>query len=44
MFPHTDDNNSDEEKQDDLLIDENLEEEVAVPFEDVEKEDEEDNF
>ena len=43
MFPHTDDNNSDEEKQDDLLIDETLEEEIAVPFEDVEKE-EEDNF
>lgn len=43
MFPHADDNNLDEEKQDDLLVDENLEEEIAVPFEDVEKE-EEDNF
>lgn len=43
MFPHTDDENLDEKNDSDLLIDENPEEEIAVPFEDVEKE-EEDNF
>lgn len=44
MFPHTKDNNSEEEKQDDLLMDENLEKEIAVPFEDGEDDEEEDNF
>ncbi len=41
-FPHTGDENSNEESGD--LLDDNLESEVAVPFEDDEEGKEEDNF
>lgn len=44
MFPHTDDENLDEKNDSDLLIDEDAEKEIAVPFEDDEESDEEDNF